>query len=230
MSENESIPIRPAATVVLLRDTPGGLEALYLQRNAALAFHGGAWVYPGGRIDEEDFADAPGDLDAAARRAAIREANEEAGVRVDEAGLVFFAEWTTPPVRPKRFRTWFFAARASGERIEVDGGEIHAYRWMRPQLALDAQKSGEIELPAPTFVTSHWFSRYRDVDEALAHLGSRRVPRYAPRTERIEGGMVSILEEDAAHPSGAIDGPGSRHRVWMQDGAMRYECSDDVDV
>ena len=41
----------PAATVVLIRDGRDGLEVLLARRSSQLAFHGGAWVFPGGRID-----------------------------------------------------------------------------------------------------------------------------------------------------------------------------------
>ena len=60
----------PAATVVILRDGAHGLEVLLGRRSSKLAFHGGAWVFPGGRIDPEDYGDAPDDLASAARRAA----------------------------------------------------------------------------------------------------------------------------------------------------------------
>ncbi|MFB0950916.1 MAG: hypothetical protein QMB10_06645 [Halioglobus sp.] len=51
----ETIEARPASTVVLLRDTANGLETLLLKRNKALVFAGGAWVFPGGSVDPEDF-------------------------------------------------------------------------------------------------------------------------------------------------------------------------------
>src|SRR3954447_2182492 len=86
----------PAATVVLVRDGEGGLEVLLARRSSKLAFHGGAWVFPGGRIDPDDYADMPDDVCAAARRAAAREAKEEAGVDVDADGLVHVSNWTTP--------------------------------------------------------------------------------------------------------------------------------------
>ena len=47
-------PPVPAATVILLRDGPDGLETLMLRRNSKLAFVGGMWVFPGGRVDPED--------------------------------------------------------------------------------------------------------------------------------------------------------------------------------
>src|SRR5258705_608390 len=98
----------PAATVVLVRDAERGLEVLLAKRSSKLAFHGGAWVFPGGRIDPDDYADAPEDLLAAARRAAGREAKEEAGGDVDSAALVHPSNWTTPETSGKRFPTWRF--------------------------------------------------------------------------------------------------------------------------
>jgi 8-oxo-dGTP pyrophosphatase MutT (NUDIX family) len=44
----------PAATLVLLRETDGRLEALMMRRNAGVAFMGGMWVFPGGRMDAAD--------------------------------------------------------------------------------------------------------------------------------------------------------------------------------
>ena len=62
--------IRPASTVVLLRDGSEGLETLLLKRNKALAFAGGFWVFPGGSLDPEDMAAGDGDEETAARVAA----------------------------------------------------------------------------------------------------------------------------------------------------------------
>lgn len=228
MSEEKSI--FNAATVLLLRDGTDGLELLYLRRNAALNFHGGAWVYPGGRIDPADFEklDAS-DLDGAAKEAAVRETLEEASLVISSADLVPFAEWTTPPVRPKRFRTWFFAARA-GEKSEVrvDGGEIHEFRWMRPQEALLAQSKGEVDLPAPTFVTSHWLQNFKDVDGALEMLGRWPLPRYHPHLVKVNGGGVSLLVEDSAYDSGDLAEDGVKHRVWMTKDGWRYERSEGI--
>ena len=50
----ENVVAHPSATIVLLRDAPRGFEMLLLQRAAKLAFHGGAWVFPGGRVDAAD--------------------------------------------------------------------------------------------------------------------------------------------------------------------------------
>ena len=72
MSKPEPAIAHPAATVVLLRDGDHGLEVLLVQRNAQLSFHGGAWVFPGGRLDPEDYEGCESDVVAAARNAAVR--------------------------------------------------------------------------------------------------------------------------------------------------------------
>lgn len=47
-------PPRPAATVVLLRDGDQGIEVLMLRRAAQSDVLGGAFVFPGGKLDEAD--------------------------------------------------------------------------------------------------------------------------------------------------------------------------------
>src|SRR5476651_2546213 len=98
---NEAVA-RPAATIVLLRDGPDGLEVFMVVRHHAIDFASGALVFPGGRVDENDFAQAanpalspnPDGLDTAAmafRLAAIRETFEECGVlfaRPGDAALI----------------------------------------------------------------------------------------------------------------------------------------------
>ena len=49
----EVTPAVPAATVVVLRDAPSGVEVLMLRKSSRIAF-GGMWVFPGGRIDAAD--------------------------------------------------------------------------------------------------------------------------------------------------------------------------------
>lgn len=79
----------PAATLVIFRDADGPPELLMVERARAMAFAGGALVFPGGRIDPGDAAlasvlGAPDDDidDLAARIAAVRETIEEAGLPV----------------------------------------------------------------------------------------------------------------------------------------------------
>ena len=58
-AERLSVPTEPAAphpaaTVVVLRDAPHGPETLLLRRHGRSGFAAGAWVFPGGRVDDAD--------------------------------------------------------------------------------------------------------------------------------------------------------------------------------
>src|SRR5689334_19033895 len=89
--------VRPASTVVLLRDRDQ-LEVFLVRRHDRLRFMGGAHVFPGGSVDDTDFPsrtadvcdgietasmrmpDIPPELAVAFHVAAVRELFEEAGV------------------------------------------------------------------------------------------------------------------------------------------------------
>src|SRR3954465_2339583 len=73
----ETVP-RPAATVILLRGEDRELAVLLAQRNPQARFMGGAWVFPGGAVSDDD-----GDGPAGLRAAAVRELHEEAGIALD---------------------------------------------------------------------------------------------------------------------------------------------------
>jgi 8-oxo-dGTP pyrophosphatase MutT (NUDIX family) len=87
---------RDAASVILVRSAAGKTEALLVRKRADLAFAGGQWVYPGGKLETADlesgmnvtdFAVPANHASPAARHtlqgllvAACREAFEESGV------------------------------------------------------------------------------------------------------------------------------------------------------
>ena len=81
-------PVLPAATVLLLRDGPQGLEVLMTRRAMTASFAPGAYVFPGGGIDAADaqaHAHAKrratqSDLCLTQAIAAIRESFEELGI------------------------------------------------------------------------------------------------------------------------------------------------------
>jgi 8-oxo-dGTP pyrophosphatase MutT (NUDIX family) len=209
--------------VILVRDAPEGIETLMLRRNSKIAF-GGMWVFPGGRIDEADRAGlAPEDELAAARRAAVREAAEEAGLAVAEPGLVVFSHWTPPAIAPVRFHTWFFLAQAPSGRVAIDQGEIHEHAWLRPEEALRRRDAQEIELAPPTFVTLFELARFGSVDRALAAAHARTPERFTTRIGRTEGGVVALWHGDAGYEAGDASVAGPRHRLWMLESGWRYE-------
>lgn len=220
-------PLVPAATVVLLRDGPGGLEVLMMKRNSRLAFVGGMWVFPGGRVDPADFAaDAPDDVFAASRNAAVREAAEEAGLIVDVDSLVPYSHWVPPDITPKRFATWFFLAPAPDEAVVIDGGEIHDHAWDTPAGVLAKVQAGEVEMVPPTFVTLAELAAHSTTADAL-DAARRAVPRrYATRIGVTDHGAVSMWEGDAGYETSDPDAPGGRHRLTMTPGQWHLERSD----
>lgn len=98
-NETETIPIIPAATMVIMHRDPNGGAAkiLMMERVKTMSFAGGAAVFPGGKVDAADFKfarDLADDLtlgldenEAAARLAAIRETIEEAGLALGLNGV-----------------------------------------------------------------------------------------------------------------------------------------------
>lgn len=225
-------PVYDAATVVLLRDAPAGVECLMLRKNQGQTF-GGVWVFPGGRVETVD-----GTGDDGARRAAVREAEEETGLRIDAAALVPLSRWIPPPQAPKRFDTWFFVAPMPDGATEVviDGGEIGDHVWTTPAAALAAQGRGEVEMLPPTWVSLHQLSAHADVATALAAVTAGPTERFMTRIVSQGGGvLVSLWSPDAAYPArvtdepGPLDTPGPRHRLYMDPAGWRYERTDGAD-
>jgi 8-oxo-dGTP pyrophosphatase MutT (NUDIX family) len=210
----EDTPPRPAATVILVRDSDDGIETLLLRRNAHGAF-GGMWVFPGGQIDEADRHGAADDLEAA-RRAAVREAREEADLLIDPAGLRWVSTWVPPPIAPIRFHTWFFLAAAPDGAVVIDDDEIHDHVWIRPAEALSLRDRGEIELAPPTWVTLHGLAQHASADEALAAVAAATPRHFATRLLRHGDVRMTVWAGDAGYESGDPVAPGPRRRLWLE--------------
>ena len=86
--QREPAVTRPAATVLLLRDSPQGIEVLMTRRSLTASFAPGAYVFPGGGIDALDATShahaqrrpTQSDLRLTQAIAAIRESFEELGI------------------------------------------------------------------------------------------------------------------------------------------------------
>ena len=86
--QRQPAPLRPAATLLLLRDSAGGPEVLMTRRSRDARFGAGAHVFPGGAIDPGDAGahsqstrrPAQDDAQLTDAIAAIRESFEELGV------------------------------------------------------------------------------------------------------------------------------------------------------
>lgn len=202
---------RLAATVVIVRDgevrADGSIEVLLLKRSEVGAFPG-LWVFPGGRVDTADAGD---DEISRARSAAAREAAEEVGLSVVADDLAAWSHWSPPTQQPKRFLTWFFIARWTGEPVVIDDHEIVASEWLAPA---DALTRG-LGLAPPTFVTLHQLAQRTTVDEALDKGPVLGVERFVTRPGKAGEQPVLMWHGDVGYEDGNAGADGPRHRATL---------------
>ena len=187
-----------------------------LRRDSRLAFAGGMWVFPGGRLDEDDFAGDLDDLDTAERRAAAREALEECGLEIPWDRLERWSHWTPPEHRNgHRFSTAFFVAAAPDGEVVIDDGEIRAHRWVSPVAAIELHRQGEVELSPPTFITLVQLARADSTDRLLELARAEPRERFHTRIGFDGDTMIALYHGDAGYESGDATLPGARHRLTM---------------
>jgi len=218
-------PAIPAATVIVMRDVPGGApELLMVERAAAMSFAGGALVFPGGRIDPGDFVLAGlqgGDAEEqAARIAAIRETLEEAGVAVglDPAGamaalrdrlyagepmgeLLEEAGWLPAGVHHKVFDTRFYLVRApEGAEPLVDGNENVRVFWASARAVLEAADRGEVHIIFPTRRNLERLALFGSFEDAVADARAHPVRTITPWIEERDGERHLCIPDDLGYP------------------------------
>ncbi len=182
--QREPAPVRPAATVLLLRDTPQGIEVLMTRRSMTASFAPGAYVFPGGGVDAADAAAhsqatrraTQSDLHLTQAIAAIRESFEELGI--------------------------LLARRPDGSM--ADANDLAALDRKAPFAAQCAAR-GLTLAASEVFVLAHWITdrdlpRRFDVPFLVAHMPEGQMP-VADETEQFEPVWV--------RPANALE----RHRV-----------------
>lgn len=148
---------KDAASLLLWRDGPKGVEVLMGRRHHALRFMPGVLVFPGGRVDRADYTTRPmSELSPGTRRmlevsarpslaqalavAAARELHEETALRLGElrgdrlepdlAPMSYLCRAITPVGRPLRFHARFLIAPADAARGTIQGsGELEELRF-----------------------------------------------------------------------------------------------------
>jgi glyoxylase-like metal-dependent hydrolase (beta-lactamase superfamily II)/8-oxo-dGTP pyrophosphatase MutT (NUDIX family) len=145
--EPEIAPIRAAVACILWRPRPGsaaGLEVYLGRRAPALAFGGGTWTFPGGRIEgSESLVEG-----------AVREIEEELGIVLpatpDSYGDA--GRWITPPVSPIRFDAQYFlvpAPEGADPDWRASDGELDDGGWFDPAETLARWGRGELLVMSP---------------------------------------------------------------------------------
>ncbi len=146
-----------------------------------MAFAASMVVFPGGGLD-------PADRSAAdpIRRCAVRETEEETGVRLDPAALLPWAHWVTPEFEPRRYDTYFLLAELpEGQQADDRSGETDRAEWSTPAAALAAERAGQIGLMPPTLSILLELSELGSLDAIRQAATDRVVERVLP--ELVEG-------------------------------------------
>jgi len=215
--ENLVPALRLAATVVLVRAHQAGLEVLMLRRSPASPFMPGAFVFPGGAVDPEDYAAGPasGWNDSRIARefraqlprelsvdqppvslrdahalvhAAAREVREESAIAIDADTLALFSHWITPPTESRRYDTHFFVAPApAGATALADRIETLDATWIAPLRALEAFAAGALQLVYPTIKHLERFAAFADVDALLAYARGKPIVTIMPNRKPDKG-------------------------------------------
>ena len=216
--DDPGVPV--AATVVLVRDAPDGPRVLMIERPDRGSF-AGAWVFPGGKLEDADRCSPDEPEQDAARRAAVRETQEETGLRVTPESLVGVSRWDPPPGIALRIRTWFFAARAEEDALVLAEDEAVSAEWADPSDMLERHARGEVTLYPPTWVTLHGLRGHRDADAMLAALEASGLERFDTVARRARRGPVLLWQGDAEYDDAGREGA-SRHRLEIGDLSWRY--------
>lgn len=193
---------RAASTVLLLRQAASGLETYMMCRASTMAFAASAYVFPGGRLDPADLEagalldPATHDFAALAQRmstdeagargllaCAVRELEEEAGVRIGPESLVLIDHWVTPEWERLRYDVRFFIAHMPDDQVaEPHGTEAVEARWIAPRDALAEADAGRMLLMAPTRAALEHLLEHDDVAALVAAADARAI---VPRMDRL---------------------------------------------
>jgi len=210
--------IRQAASLIGVRDAPGGPEVLVIERTLDHRFLPGYVAFPGGAVDPADGPLAGrwfGEPAEAARAAAVRELAEEVGLAVTREAVIAVgpnrslaaidgspppadalpevARWIAPREVPVRFDARYYAVRMQDAADPApDGTEAARAWWISPTALLDAWEAEEVRLYWPTHFTVRALAECRDAD---ALLGLRLVTR-EPLDEELGRLPRSVFSQD----------------------------------
>ncbi|WP_237684664.1 NUDIX domain-containing protein [Microbacterium cremeum] len=207
-----------------MRDAAAGPEVLLIERPDRGSF-AGAWVFPGGKLEDADRGVAGEPEEDAARRAGVRETREEIGIAVDPVALATLSVWDPPPGLALRIRTWFFVAPEPEGTIELSADEAVAAEWLRPADALARHGRGELTLYPPTWVTLHGLSQHPDAGSILETARLAGVQHFETVARRGGEGPLLLWQDDAEYDPDASAPGTARHRLEIGSLPWRYTRS-----
>jgi 8-oxo-dGTP pyrophosphatase MutT (NUDIX family) len=220
-ASDPGIPV--AATVVLVRDSAAGPEVLLIERPDRGSF-AGAWVFPGGKLEDADTAETE---EESARRAGVRETLEETGLVLNPDDLVTLSCWDPPPGIALRIRTWFFVAAAPAGDLALQPAEAVAAAWERPAELIARHGRGELTLYPPTWVTLHGLAAHPDAGSVLGSARLAGIERFETSARRGADGPILLWHGDEEYETDAGgEASGARHRLEI--GALPWRYTRDA--
>lgn len=196
-------PPRPAATVVLLRDAAPGLEVFLVRRTQGATFMGGAYVFPGGKLDAADADPAllacVRGLDADAAQRALAEDELDAATAL---ALYVAALRETFEESGALFASSSRALDLCAARARLAGGTSFAALALELELALEAASL----VPFARWVTPAVEARRFDARFFVAVVPPGIDPRHDD-AETITSAWKTPADAIDAHRAGAIDLP-----------------------
>ena len=188
----------PAATVILLRDVEAGFETFLMRRSATMRFAPGMYVFPGGRVDDDDVDN--GDELSGFLNCAVREVFEETGVVLPQqpGDLIFADHWVTPEFVPSRFSARFYLARMPlGQAATSLSTETDLVTWTSPTNALIENAAGRLPLLLPTQLVLQWLAEHSSVQGLIAAAQLREIKPKLPRPMKNHDGTEVWAVVDA---------------------------------
>jgi 8-oxo-dGTP pyrophosphatase MutT (NUDIX family) len=151
-------------------------------------------AFPGGGVDPSDASELPADWPdrlgvpaataSAVVGAALREVEEETGVVLTLDDLGLWDAWTTPEFEPRRYRTWFFAARLpAGQETSELSTESTSVHWTTAADALAKVESGDWSMMPPTYLSVRRLGTFGSVADVLDVTRRASVEMFTPRLE-----------------------------------------------
>ena len=216
--------LKPASTVIVVRDKHESLEVLMLQRSSNANFLPDCWVFPGGAVDAEDLPN--GNEIERACIAACREANEEAGIVLEHEKLVTFSHWTAPINFPRRFSTWFFIAALSDETpVAIDNQEIQEHQWLTPRIAIDLHYQGKLPILPPTFISLLEIQTESNITGLINRCEQQTPIKYLPKIVKQGKTTFFLYENDSGYKNADANQCDTLDRITMNNNIIRYHTN-----
>ena len=126
--------------------------------------------------------------------------------KLDLHALTVFARWITPPLTPKRFDTWFYAAHAPADQLAAcDGRETVDAEWIAPSEVLRLAAAGERKVIFPTRMNVQLLAESTSAEDCLAQARARTLVTVLPQIQSRDSGRVLVLPPDAGY--GVVEEP-----------------------